>query len=80
MKYKLIKICKCGNRDEVALTKREAAFDLYDTTEFWDSKCSKCGGIKWISSQVTKPDFDKELILEREKKLANRRQLWKYKA
>ncbi|QHI37363.1 hypothetical protein IMCC3317_27420 [Kordia antarctica] len=64
MKYKLIKICKCGNRDEIRFTKREAAFDLYDTKEVWDSKCSKCGEKKWLSSQVTKPEFDKELMLE----------------
>ena len=64
MEHKVIKICKCGNRDEVEITKREAAFDLYDTKEFWDSKCSKCGSKKWFSSQVTKPAVDKELLLE----------------
>jgi len=65
MKHALIKICKCGNRDAVGLTKREAAFDLYeDCKEIWDTKCSKCGSKKWYSSQVTKPDYDKELMLE----------------
>jgi predicted nucleic-acid-binding Zn-ribbon protein len=64
MEHKVIKICKCGNRDEVELTKREAAFDLHDTKEFWDTKCSKCGKKKWFSSQVTKPGVDKELLLE----------------
>lgn len=64
MKYHLIRTCKCGNTDEIELTKREAAFDLYDSKEIWNSKCSKCGGTKCVSTGLNKPDFDKELILE----------------
>ena len=63
MKYSLIKTCKCGNDYEVSLTKKEAAFDLYNKT-IWNSRCSKCGSTECLSIGLDKPDFDKELMLE----------------
>jgi hypothetical protein len=64
MKYFLTRSCQCGKKDQIELTKRQAAFDLYDSKKIWNAECIRCGNRNCVSLGVDKPDIDKELLLE----------------
>ncbi|HEX8330379.1 MAG TPA: hypothetical protein VF629_22805 [Hymenobacter sp.] len=64
MNYEVTRKCTdCGLEIKASLTKREAAFHLFDTKELFGSICPKCAG-KEFSGSGSLPLLDKELILE----------------
>ena len=63
MKYILTRTCKdCKNEDFFELTKMESAFELYNSNEIWNKKCSKCYSTKCYSLQHPKLNIDKEIL------------------
>ena len=63
-KYELARKCTdCGFEVKAPLTKREAAFGLFDTEKLFGLTCLKCGGIK-SSGSVDLPILNKELVSE----------------
>ncbi|MGY3088887.1 hypothetical protein ACVWYF_001927 [Hymenobacter sp. UYAg731] len=63
-KYQVDRKCtECGFEVKAALTKREAAFELFDTIQLFGPSCVVCGGIRSTGS-FTVPTLDKELITE----------------
>lgn len=62
--YQIERECThCGFEAKALLTKREAAFRLFDTHELFGSACPRCGG-KDFSGSASLPMLDKELISE----------------
>ncbi|GET45974.1 hypothetical protein [Capnocytophaga felis] len=59
--YRLVKICKCGHKEEFPLTKLEAAFGLFGN-KYWKMPCPKCGGTKSDSVSYNTPEIDVELF------------------
>ncbi len=63
MKYTLDRTCKdCKNVDAFDLSKMEAAFELYNSSEIWKKPCSQCGSIHCESISQQRPKLDKELL------------------
>lgn len=63
MEYKLTRTCKdCENVDSYELTRVEAAFELYNSKEIWNKKCSKCGSVSCGSLVHHHPKLDKSLL------------------
>ena len=63
-KYEVDRKCTdCGFEVKAFLTKREAAFQLFDTRTLFGPTCQKCGGNQ-SSDGFTLPTLDKELISE----------------
>ncbi|WP_226163478.1 hypothetical protein [Hymenobacter terricola] len=61
-KYVVNRKCTdCGFEVNAPLTKREAAFELFDATELFGPTCVVCGGSKSTGS-FTMPMLDEELI------------------
>ena len=63
MEYKLSRGCKeCENVDLFGLTKIEAAFELYDSSQIWKTPCSKCGSVNCKFLGHDHPKLDQELL------------------
>jgi hypothetical protein len=62
--YQVSRTCAdCGFEIKAQLTKREAAFQLFDTKQLFGSSCPKCGR-SMFSGSLDKPIIDSELISE----------------
>lgn len=60
MKYLVKKVCKnCGHEDSFPVSKKEAAFELYNYSK---NPCSVCASKHWASMTHPKPDVDQELL------------------
>ena len=63
MEYYLKRICEdCKNVDSFELTKVDAAFELYDSSEIWHTPCSKCRSVNCESIEHSHPKLDRELL------------------
>lgn len=63
MEYNLKRTCAdCKNVDLFPVSKMEAAFELYDNSTIWKTKCTKCGSDKGYSLQHAHPKLDKEIL------------------
>ena len=58
------KCADCGNIDTFRLTKREAAFSLYNFSEKWNFTCSRCGSKSCASLGGYYVELNKALLLE----------------
>jgi len=63
MEFNVIRTCKdCKNEDFFYLTKVQSAFQLYDSSEIWNSLCSKCGSTECLSLGGKQPKVDQQLL------------------
>lgn len=63
MKYQLRRKCKdCNNEDLFEFSKIQAAFELYDINEIWNTKCSNCNSINCASIIHPHVKLDKEIL------------------
>jgi hypothetical protein len=63
--YYITRTCEsCGNPDNIYLTKKQKAFELYDFRKIWNSKCTVCQSTQCLSIGGYPIDLDKELLLE----------------
>lgn len=63
MEYKLERQCNdCGNIDTIALTKIEAAFEIYNIGNIWNQNCKKCDSKNCASTKSGPKFIDKELL------------------
>ena len=63
MEYNLKRTCaNCKNVDLFPVSKMEATFELYNSSEIWKTKCTKCGSEKAYSLQHATPKLDKEIL------------------
>lgn len=63
--YNITRTCKnCKNEDIIYLTKREAAFELYNSNAIWNFPCSKCNSTECCSISKSLINLDKYLLLE----------------
>lgn len=63
--YYITRTCdSCGNGDNIYLTKKQKAFELYDFQKIWNSKCTVCLSTQCRSIGGFPIDLDKELLLE----------------
>ena len=59
MDYTITITCKnCHHQTLIKVSKQEAAFDLMDTHEIWNSRCTKCNSIEKSSVSINKPTID----------------------
>lgn len=63
MKYNLIRTCKdCKNQDIFEFTKIQAAFELYNSSEIWKMKCSKCNSTNCYCIEHPYVKLDQEIF------------------
>ena len=63
MKYQLIRTCKdCKNEDVFEFTKIQSAFELYDSNEICNKKCTKCSSTNCLFMQHPYVGLDKEIL------------------
>ncbi|MDM1298328.1 hypothetical protein HXZ94_07410 [Empedobacter falsenii] len=63
MDYYIILTCKdCFHEEKIAITKIEAAFDLYDSKALWEKPCLSCSSVAKQSMTYSKSKLDKELM------------------
>ena len=63
MEFKLTRICKdCNNVDTFKLSKKEAAFELYDSKAITNMPCSSCGSLNCDHLGRYHSKIDKELL------------------
>ncbi len=64
--YYIERTCKtCHHVDKFPLTKKQRAFELYDSKQIWNSPCSNCKSSECESISLGPPVYiDKELLLE----------------
>ncbi|UOR06110.1 hypothetical protein MUN82_03195 [Hymenobacter aerilatus] len=63
--YSITRKCKrCGNIDVFPLSKREAAFDLYNRYSLWYSECSNCNSTQCASLGRSYVYLDESLLRE----------------
>ncbi|WP_232825787.1 hypothetical protein, partial [Algoriphagus litoralis] len=53
----------CGSKEQISVSRREAAFELVDINEVVGNKCKICSASKFMTSYQT-PDLDFELLKE----------------
>ena len=53
----------CGSKEQISVSRREAAFELVDINEVLGNKCKKCSASKFITYYQT-PDLDFDLLKE----------------
>ncbi|AWW29161.1 hypothetical protein DN752_02830 [Echinicola strongylocentroti] len=53
----------CGSKEQISVSRREAAFELVDINEVVGKNCKKCSATKFIIYYQT-PDLDFELLKE----------------
>jgi hypothetical protein len=53
----------CGSKEQISLSRREAAFELVDINEVYGKDCKNCSASKFITYYQT-PDLDFELLKE----------------
>lgn len=53
----------CGNKEQISVSRREAAFELVDINEVVGKNCKKCSASKFYTYYQT-PDLDFELLKE----------------
>ncbi|MES2765802.1 MAG: hypothetical protein V4642_08040 [Bacteroidota bacterium] len=62
--YKIERTCSnCGHKQQIEVSKREAAFEIYDISKLLPPECIQCSGKSFITSYQT-PNLDKELLEE----------------
>ena len=63
MKYELKRACKnCDNIDLIKVTKIEAAFELYDASKIYSTKCSNCDSNSLKYLEHAHPKLDQEIL------------------
>lgn len=63
MDYYIILTCKdCFHEEKIAISKIEAAFDLYDSKMLWEKPCLNCSSVAKKSMVYSKSNLDKELM------------------
>jgi hypothetical protein len=63
--YSLTRQCKnCSNEDKFFFSKREYAFELYDTQSIHHAECTKCQSTQSASVVFDVMMLDKEILLE----------------
>jgi len=62
--YKIERECSnCGNKNKLEVSKRDAAFELFDLNKSFGNICLKCSSKKFIT-YYNHPDLDYELLTE----------------
>lgn len=62
--YPIERVCSnCGNKEQISVSKREAAFELVNINDIVGKICKKCPGLTF-SFSYSKVDLDIELITE----------------
>ena len=62
--YTIERTCSnCGNKEQISVSKKEAAFELVDINEVIEKKCKKCTE-STFSTSFERPDLDFELLKE----------------
>ena len=62
--YKIERACTiCGHTDELIVTKREAAFELFNVSKALGKLCKKCSSMSFTTSYA-KPNLDFDLLKE----------------
>lgn len=62
--YKVERECsKCGNKVKLEISKREAAFELFDLNKSFGNFCIKCKSTRFIT-YYNHPELDYELLKE----------------
>ncbi len=65
MAHWLTRTCKnCGWEDQIAFTRREAAFGLYDAAAIREKACSRCGSTECLNIARRFVTLDQELLDE----------------
>ena len=63
--YYITRTCKtCGDKDNIFLTKKQKAFELYDFGKIWNQNCKICNSSECLSVGGIPIELDKELLLE----------------
>ena len=62
--YKIERTCTvCGQREELIVTKREAAFELFDINKVLAQTCKRCSSTSFTTA-YQRPDLDFDLLKE----------------
>jgi hypothetical protein len=62
--YKIERTCSlCGHSEELIVTKREAAFELFDINKALGQTCKKCSSTSFTTA-YQRPDIDFDLLKE----------------
>jgi len=63
--YYITRTCQnCGNKDDIYLTKKQKAFELYNFNKVWNQECTVCKSTECYSVGGFPIELDKELLLE----------------
>jgi hypothetical protein len=63
--YYITRTCKtCGDKEDIFLTKKQKAFELYDFGKIWNQNCKICNSSECLSVSSIPIELDKELLLE----------------
>lgn len=63
-KYKIDRVCnKCGESNQIFVSKREAIFELYDLDVLFGNRCNNCSSDKFIIHH-NPPELDLDILKE----------------